>query len=276
MKRAIWIAMILALSAWGTCAETTRFPDGVLDLAWIGEGLSIRVVLSNGVQTDNPSPMWVVTLNARRFDDGVHSWQIHLSTSHQSLVMIPNDFLVAQRFSLQQVGVGIVALPSASEVALLIPRTGVVPGLVAPGDLLEIHALWIRQKPLVAVRIPDVSEAGSGGQSEEEGTGTSLYMPAETVLVVGTPIRHTFALVDKETGQPIYGAYARIALVRITESLAEALVDYAYCEPSGEAGLVTYEFETGRLEAGTYDLIVWVGPPGAVMRHRLELVSPAP
>lgn len=276
MKRVIWIAMVLALSAWGACAETIRFPDGTLDLAWIGEGLSIRAVLDNEVQTDNPSPMWVVTLNARRFDDGVHSWQIHLSTSHQSLVMIPNDFLVAQRFSLQQVGVGIVAPPSASEVALLIPRTGVVPGLVAPGDLLEIHALWIRQKPLVAVRIPDVSEAGSGGQSVEKSTGASLYVPAGTVLVVGTPIRHTFILVDEETGQPIDGAYARIALVRITESLAEALVDYAYCEPSGETGLVTYEMETDGLEPGTYDLIVWVDPPGAAVRQRLELVSVAP
>ena len=228
-------------------------------------------------QTSSEPLVWVLTVDAFRFGDGIHSWQLHLSTTHASVVVIPNDFLVTQQFTLGQLHIDASASEPGKVLSLLVPRTGPIPEPIAPGDAIEVHALWIQQPPLTSIRVPERSTtSGAGGGIEDPCAGAACYVPAQTVYAQGTPLSHAFPLMNAETGAPVDGGSARIALVRVSEGLADELISYLYREPDPATGLVSYEFDTSSLVAGDYDLIVWVDPPGVTMRHRIELVSSEP
>jgi len=274
MKEILWLAVVglLVLFAAAAEAETTGFPGGTLDVLWADEAtLSLRVVLdAPAPQTGSAVFMWVVTVHAARFADGIASWQLHLSPTYASIVVIPNDFLATQRFTLEQLRVEVAASDPGRSLSLRIPRSGPIPELVVPGDEIEVHALWIQQAPVVAVTVPSPealrpSIAGSGG-------ATSQTLPAQEVYSIGTAIRHQFAIVDPETGEPVPWGAATIALVRIREGQADEIIRYLYREPDPATGIVTYEFDTLNLAPGIYEIIVWANPPGVTVRHRLRLV----
>jgi hypothetical protein len=274
MKGILWLAVVglLALFAAAAEADTTGFPGGTLDVLWADEAtLSLRVVLDAPVaQTGSAALMWVVTVQASRFADGITSWQLHLSPTYASIVVIPNDFLTTQRFTLEQLRVEVAASDPGRFLSLRIPRSGPIPELVAPGDEIEVHALWIQQAPVVVVTVPwpevlPPSLAGSGG-------ATSQMLPAQEAYAIGAVIRHQFAIVDPETGEPVPWGAATIALVRIREGQADEIIRYLYREPDPATGIVTYEFDTLNLAPGIYEIIVWATPTGLTVRHRLRLV----
>ncbi len=271
MRRAAVFFVVLAVASGLAKAEATRFAGGVVDLSWVeGGALSIRIALDSVPQSPSKTLTWVVTVSALRFKDGVHSWQLHVNPTNASLVVVPNDFLMTQRFTLPQLHVEVTEFEPGRTLSLLIPRSGLIPELVVPGDRVQVHALWIQQEPLVETIVPSSSPTGGGGDAS---TGR---VPVQTVYAVGSPIQQAFSLKDESTGKPLDGASARIALVRVDAGAADGLVDYLYEEPDPESGLVSYEFDTASLAPGTYDLIVWVGPLGAVERERIELVEASP
>jgi hypothetical protein len=98
-------------------------------------------------------------------------------------------------------------------------------------------------------------------------------VPGETTYVQGSAIRGAFPLVDADTGEPIEGAFARIALLRQDAGSADRLVAYQYQEPDADTGILTYEISTADLAPGTYELVVWVSPPGEAMRKSLEILA---
>jgi hypothetical protein len=280
MSRAAFLVVVLVLaSSTVALAEAVSFPGGTLDVAWADDAmLSIRVALEAATpQTSSEPLVWVLTVNAFRFGDGVHCWQLHLSATHASVVVIPNDFLVTQRFTLEQLHIDASTSEPGTVLSLLVPRTGPIPELIAPGDTIEVHALWIQQLPLASARVPERDAAsGAGGGMEDPSTGVARYVPAQTVYVQGTSLSHAFPLVNAETGAPVDVGSARIALVRVSEGLGDELIGYLYREPDPATGLVSYEFDTLSLVPGNYDLIVWVSPPGVTVRHRIEVVSSEP
>jgi hypothetical protein len=265
MRNVILAIVALTVTACGAWAESTAFPGGTLDVSWADDAtLSVEIVLDAApASVGNTAPMWVLTVNARRFADGIHSWQLHLGPTHQSIVVVPNDFLVTQRFTFAQLRVEVAAFEPGKTMSLRIPRSGAIPNLIVPGDPLEVHALWIQQAPLALARVPEPSVA-------------SPYVPSETVYEQGTPIRHAFYLTDPATGAPPELGAATIALMRRRENAADEIVRYIYRALDPSTGLISYEFDTTNLPAGIYALVVWVNPPNVTVRQELEIVSSAP
>ncbi len=276
MRRAAVLAAVIALVSCTAWAETAAFPGGTLDLTWLDEtALSIRVVLDEtALQTGSAPLTWVLTVSALRFEDSIHSWQLHISPTYASLVVVPNDFLGTQRFTLEQLHVE-VSESAGRVLSLLVPRSGPIPELVVPGDTIQVHALWIQQEPLVTAEVPEPATAGAGGGDADAASGSVSYVPPQTVYAQGVPIRHAFPLVNSETGAPADRGSARIALVRASKGLADELICYLYQEPDPVTGLVSYEFDTLGLVPGEYDLIVWVNPPGVTVRQRIEIIPAA-
>ena len=260
MKRAAFLAVVLVVASSAVALATTAdFPGGTLDVSWVDDAmLSIGVALDAATpQTSSEPLVWVLTVNAFRFGDGIHSWQLHLSTTHASVVVIPNDFLVTQQFALGQLHIDASASEPGKVLSLLVPRTGPIPELIAPGDTVEVHALWIQQEPLATLEVPEPAPAGAGGGDADAASGSATCVPSQTVYAQGLPIRHAFALVNPETGAPVDRGSARIALVRVSEGAADELVSYLYLEPDPATGLVAYEFDTSNLV------------PGGLRSHRL-------
>jgi hypothetical protein len=276
MKRILWLAVVGLLVSFAAAAgaETTVFPGGILDVVWADEAtLSLRVVLDAPVpQTGSAALMWVVTLHAARFADGITSWQLHLSPTYASIVVIPNDFLATQRFTLEQLRVEVAASDPGRSLSLRIPRSGPIPELVAAGDAIEVHALWLQQQPIVTARVPDMEPEGAGGG--REGGGYKLIPPQQS-YILGAAIRHEVVLMDPATEQPALEGAAVVGFVRIDGDGASELVRYLYCEASPKTGRVTYEIDTTGLAAGIYEIIVHA-TPGTTERQRVELLDAPP
>ena len=95
MNRAAFLVVVLVLaSSTAALAQTVSFPGGTLDVAWADDAmLSICVALDAATpQTSSEPLVWVLTVNAFRFGDGIHSWQLHLSATYASVVVIPMTF----------------------------------------------------------------------------------------------------------------------------------------------------------------------------------------
>ncbi len=279
MRLIAWICVIPLLCAGVAQAETTSFPNGTLNVFWVSDTvLSVSLSLDAPLpQTGGVSLMWVVTVNAVRFADGIHSWQLHASSTHRSIVVIPNDFLVARQFGLAQVGIEVATFEPGKALSLLIPRKGAIPELVVPGDTLEVHALWIQQGPLATVLVPEPAPAsGAGGEAADPVAEATSCVPAQTVYALGDTLAHSFPLAAPADDASAEPGSARVALVCVRAGLADELVRYLYVEPDPVTGLVSYRLDTAGLTTGDYDLIVWVTPPGIAVHHRIELVSASP
>jgi len=254
-------ALVVALGA--TACAATRFAEGSLEVAWSDDGLLSVEVALDVRPPSGAALMWVVTVNALRFAQGIHVWQLHLSPTHQSVVVVPNDFLVTQRFSFEQLGIRVGAHEPGLRMQLSIPRSRAITDLVMPGDTLAVHALWLQQAPLATVPVP-------------EPVARTPYVPTQTVYVRGTAIQHSFSLVDQATGSSVVAGSATIGLLRVDDGKADEIVRYIYREPDTSTGVVTYEFDTTKLPLGRYALVVWVQPFDVTVRHEFEIVESAP
>jgi hypothetical protein len=275
MSRIAWLAAMCVLGSLAAGAETTSFPGGALDVLWADDAmLSLHVALDGPApQTGSAVLMWVLTVHASRFADGIHSWQLHLSPTYASIVVIPNDYLATQRFTLEQLRIDVVASDPGRSLSLRIPRSGPIPELVAPGDAIEVHALWLQQQPIVTASLPDVEPESAGGGGSEGGGGRLI--PPQQVYTLGVTIRHEFVLMDSATGQPALEGAALVGFVCVGGDGAGELVRYLYCAANPETGVVTYEIDTTGLAAGTYEIIVRA-TPGTTERQRIELLAASP
>ena len=186
------------------------FENGDAAFSWEEETLVLSI--SFAAEPPVESAMLVVTVKADRFADGVYAWQLHYGPTHSSIVAIPNDFLTVQLFALEDLGVTAAWLDE-STCQVRIPRHGVISTLVAEGDSVEIHALWLQQAPIVVLSVSSQGEvadeqedltatAGGGGWVEPTPGEVSIErqdQPAEVVIDSQGPV---------ETEQPGGGAEA--------------------------------------------------------------------
>ena len=279
-RTALLFAILLLLIAPGS------LPNAVLSVEWEEGGVcALSVVLSDASVGDG---VWVITLLADRYDDGIFAWQLHWSPEQANVIVLPNDFLTSRAFLLEQLGIETEI--SSGQWTLRIPRHGAIPELVSPGDTLRIHALWLQQEPLGSVVVPETSiataeAAGAGGtqpeapiseatlETESEMTGdepSTEPLPSQTVYLIGEPIAHRFVPVDPETGETRIGNHATATLLRVFKDKPPDLQIYRTLQPDTD-GVLSLHIETVSLLAGTYELYVWISGEEHAHSMRLEL-----
>ena len=279
-RTALLFAILLLLIAPGS------LPNAVLSVEWEEGGVCVlSVALSDASVGDG---VWVITLLADRYGDGIFAWQLHWSPEQANVIVLPNDFLTSRAFLLDQLGIETEI--SSGQWMLRIPRHGAIPELVAPGDTLRIHALWLQQEPLGSVVVPETSTAaveavGAGGTLPEEPIPESVPetesvssvaepstepLPTQSVYVIGEPIIHRFVPVDSETGETRIGDHATATLLRIFKDKPPDLQIYKTLQPDAD-GVLDLHIETADLSAGTYELYIWVSGEEHAHSMRLEL-----
>jgi len=257
------------------------FPEGRLEILWEGEVTClVRVEIESESEKDSESRVWVLTVIAERFVDGVFAWQIHFDASRSSVLVIPNDFLTSRLFSLSQLGIT-ASSESTGQLALSVPRNRLIPNLIAPGDRLQVHALWVQQEPLVSFVVPPfqgeaivvgpAGEGGGAGASTLAATGDCL--PAQAAFLQGEPIEHRFVVVDEVSGAIDVLAHASCALLRSDGGESGEVLAYEIlvCD---ETGVFALRIDTTGLPSGEYELLVWTSASTDAYRKRLEIIQP--
>jgi len=269
--RSILIIGLILLSVSLTCyPELLRFHEGSADCGWDGEGFLIAVRLNTPY---DQAGTWVLTLIADRFADGIFAWQLHSSASFESVLVIPNDFLTIRNFLPEALGIGITRSEQVGTFGIRIPKEGPLPNLVAPGDEIRIHALWIKSAPLVGFTVPESGEAPAGGGGSAESKPGTDPLPAGDVFTRGEMIENSFVLIDPETGEPRMYVAASYSLLRMREGEADEFLRFAQIEQDPETGVFSYEIDTTRLTPGKYRLIVAVGTKDERYEKTLEIVD---
>ena len=287
VRTAILFVILLLLIAPGT------LPNVAMSVIWEEDGVC---VLSVSVPEDSASDgVWVITLLADRYEDGIFAWQLHWSPEQANVVVLPNDFLTSRAFLLEQLGIATEI--SADRWNLRIPRHGAIPELIAPGDTLRVHALWLQQDPIGSIVVPEVDlaaadPAGAGGVQPPEPLSeqpdapvtepetadevpSNAPLPAQSIYAIGEPITHRFIPVDPETGIPRIGAHATATLMQVFKDKPPDLQIYKILQPDAD-GVLDLRIETANLAAGTYELYVWISGEEHAHSMRLELMLSDP
>ena len=178
------VAAVLLIG--GIVGRALSFEAGDVSLSWQEDTLVLSI--SFAAEPPAETAMLVITVKADRFVDGVYAWQLHFGPAHRSIVAIPNDFLTVQLFAMADLGVTAV-WSDACTCDVCVPCDGVISKLVAEGDSVEIHALWLQQAPIVAFHVPPQTEnvqeqedvtATAGGGGEAESTPGDIFSKRET------------------------------------------------------------------------------------------------
>jgi len=281
MRRMFWVllstAVLLGMSG-ASSAEQVTFSGGRLDIGWDESTvLHLRIELDEASAVEG-THTWVLTDLAHRFDDGVFAWQLHVSEEHQSLLVVPNDFLMITSFTFEQLGVELVAHETGRTLELRIPCSNPIPSLVVPGDRLEVHALWRQMAPIAIVNVPSDGEAGiavgGGGGLGTVELPSADPLPWRDSYTIGETIRNRFVVIDSETGSPDLWASASCSLIQI-ENGASNFRRYLLIPREPQTGIFELEIETGDLPPGTYDLYVWTSADGGTStKRRIILQEP--
>ena len=271
-------AVYLTLCCIPSYAEEVRFNGGWLDCTWSldSQYLTIQAGIDDS-STPAGTYMWVLTVYSHRFEDGVFAWQLHYSEDVDSVLVLPNDFLTARHFTTLQLGIDIESHEPGSELTLRIPIQGPLPGLVATGDLIELHALWIQQPPLVAMHVPAPDEvlaeqqAGGGASTpdSESGKMPSSPLPTRYRYEQGEPISHQFILADSPESDEIQRIVLSYTLMRVHEGRADEFARFAHIPFDLETETYSYIIATTGLPPGIYRLLI--GSSNAVLMFRMEL-----
>jgi len=277
----LWLSVLLATSV--LCgAEAWVMDEAIVEILW-EEGLHAAILR---VRLDDPNPptegtaTWVITSSAQRFRDGVYAWQLHFGDDPNVLV-IPNDFLMIRRFTFDQLGIEVLTHLFSRELALRIPRAGMIPNLILPNDSLDVHALWVRMEPLATVAVPPFREmamtAGGGAAIEEADASaqslSSTLLPEQSVFLVGEPIRHWFVLIDPRTGEPDLWAFAQCELVRRSGDGWTILQHFAI-PVEEDTGVFRLDIDTAALEPAVYELSIWCSSAGCAASKQIEIREP--
>jgi len=315
MERRAWIILVclmLAVVTVGALAETTVEEDwGSLSMGWEPTGfLSIDVTLSDesASSPEEGVATWVLTGHAHRFGDDLYAWQIHLSQEFENFMVIPNDFLAAGAFLLTEAGVRAESDATAGTLHIEIPETAFARSLVAAGDVVDVHAIWVQVEPLFSVTVPDADIAAaeptsvtasdqaiaSGGEPAGAGAayapGEELtegseqpqatpvtdqviheWFPAQTVYVRGETIEHRFVLLDPESDEPARWATATINLLRLQDQGPSQIVLFESLIGDPYTGVFAYRIDTSSLAPGNYELIIWASAGGESRRAVIRI-----
>lgn len=279
------LCSVILLSGWLVGADPSDPTGADIHCAWLDqESLELHIGLALPAETPE-SPMWVLTVAADRFSDGIYAWQLHLSEQFESVLIIPNDFLTARNFSLSQVGIEVVEHVPGAFLRLRIPRYDVIAELIAPGDRVDVHALWMQQTPIVSFAVPApgdgtvaTSIAGGGAtvdEPEPHGEPSTSPLPDRDEYRRGEPIVWRFVLLDGESGDPMLRVGASFTLARAQEKGPYEIVLLRWIQQDPETGILEYEIGTASLDAGTYELIVATMLSAEAYRMQVRILPPA-
>ncbi len=280
LMRALTLVSILVVIA--SCvagADETPFDGGWMRCAWSADGQSLTVQAAVDARPeDSGSSVWVLTAYSHRFEDGVFGWQIHVGGGADSILVLPNDFLTARLFTMEQLGIELQLADAGSELSLRFPAAGVIPRLVAPGDQLELHALWVQQPSLVTMAVPaddtpaqDADRDAGGGASAESGIGaevSSSPLPQLDNYEQGQPIAHAFIL----AGPMSVGETRTVlsyTLMRVHDRNADEFVRFSHISFDRDTGVYSYAIDTSNLAAGEYRLLI--GSSDGTISDRMDL-----
>ena len=287
MKRTI-VCLCLAALLSGTCAaEEVLLEGGSVEVGWEEiSALVLRVLFDEPAGAIEDTRTWVVTDLAHRFVDGVFAWQLHYSGDGQgNVVVIANDFLTTRSFTLAQLDIEVLAYEQGRKLTLRIPRNGLVPNLIVPSDLLEVHALWRQMEPIVTLHVPSFGSlstvAGAGGgdadvsPAEEASSGapSTEPFPSQTIYVVGEPIRHRFVSIDPESGEPDLWAAATCEIIR-RENERLIILQRFTIPKDPETGVFELSINTAGFVEAIYDLYIWISTNGSAVHKQVEIRAP--
>ncbi len=302
MERRAWsvlVCLMLAVVTVGVYAETTVEEDwGSLSIGWEPTGfLAIDVTLSGEsvASPEEAAATWVLTGHAHRFGDDLYAWQIHLSQEVENFMVIPNDFLAARAFLLSEAGVRAESDATAGTLHIEIPEAAFARSLVAAGDVVDVHAIWIQLEPLFSIAIPDQAIASGGelagagaayapgeeptaGREQPQATPATdqvihEWFPAQTVYVQGETIEHRFVLLDPESDEPACWATATINLLRLQDQGPSQIVLFESLTGDPHTGVFDYRVDTAELTPGSYELIIWTSASGESRRATIRINS---
>lgn len=268
MRTTLFTFVVFCLCLLGACAEEVAFDGGTLSVTWSEDNdwLVLEAAIDS---TDVESHVWVLTAIARRFEDGVFAWQLHVSETMDSVIVLPNDFLTARHFSTAQLGIETVLTPGGHGLAVRIPSDGPILRFIAPGDALELHALWVQQAPLVKAVVPPtaVADAGGGGAGMPADGVASSPLPRDTTVRQGEEIAHRFVLSsDTGDGMRVVLSYT---LMRLHDDQPSEFARFAHIEFDPATAEYAYSIDTSSLPAGAYRLII--GSSDGALSYRAEL-----
>jgi len=274
--------VLLSLLCLPVSADDLQFNGGWITCSWSNDSQFVTIQAA----VDEASPpsathMWVLTVYSHRFEDGIFAWQIHYSETINSVLVLPSDFLTARHFTIEQLGIEAELSASGHELILHVPISGAIPRLIAGGDLIELHALWIQQAPLTAIMLSSLGEAvlpAGGGASLPElrnhPVSTSLF-PDVDHYVQGQSILHSFIL----TSKPESGEDPRIVLsytlMRLHDDQTSEFVRFAPIPYDFDSGTYSYVIETGNLESGHYSLVIGSANSDLSVRMEFWITSPS-
>jgi hypothetical protein len=223
--------------------------------------------------------MWVLTVYSHRFEDGIFAWQIHYSETIDSVLVLPNDFLTARNFTTEQLGIEAELAASGASLSLRLPILGAIPRLIGDGDLIDLHALWIQQEPLISMILPGpeglaILPAGGGASvpaSESEPVSTSM-LPDVGVFVQGQPISHQFALQDPLATDGLQRLVLSYTLMRLHDDRSSEFARFAHVLYNFDTALYSYTIDTSALEPGHYRLLIGASNSSSSYQMELEIV----
>jgi hypothetical protein len=287
------IAGLLALT---TYALDVPFDNGLLRINWSADGHYVTIDTRSDIPTDEDrTHVWILTVYGHRFVDGIFAWQIHYSEDINSVLVLPNDFLTARNFTTEQLGITAELSETGDRLSLRVPLLGTIPNLIAAGDLIEVHALWIQQEPLLSTTLSapdilgflpadgatsDISDmaidlpvgGGAAIAASEEGFASSDLVPIADHFIQGTPVSHQFTLQDAADGIP--RVVLSYTLMRLLNEGARELARFAHVPYDFDTGYYSYSIDTTTLKPGSYILLINSSNSSLADQLKLEIISP--
>lgn len=272
------LVLFVLLCSVFACAEETSFDGGTLRCQWTPDSQTLIIEATvDGFPQSTALPVWVLTVSCDRFEDGVFAWQIHYGEAIDSVLVLPNDFLTARHFAIGQLGIEVQMASTANgpKIQLQIPSLGIIPNLAAPGDRIDLHALWVQQSPLATITVPTLSEqlaeqAGGGASLPEADLVTSSPLPELSTYSLNQPIAHRFILEQENDGsdQPERIVFS-YTLMRLHDGQAAEFVRFSHIAYDIDSHIYSYVIDTSRLTPGRYSLLI--GSPGSDVTYQMEL-----
>ncbi len=287
MRCLIWVAL-LALLHVPVVAGSIAFAGGGATVSWSSD--TQLMMIEAWLDTTTPdvqSHVWILTIDSQRFADGIFAWQLHYSEAMDSVVVLPNDFLTVRHFTTAQLGIDVELLDSGQRLRVRIPVNGAIPHLIAEGDQIELHALWIQQAPLLATLVPllndTIASAGGGAslpeaqptvsETQSASISTSL-VPEISDYVQGVPIVHRFALADSTATEEANRVVLSYTLMRIHDGQASEFVRFSHIPYDSSSHEYAYAIETANLSPGLYRLLIDSSNSSLSARMDIEITAP--
>ena len=283
-KTLISFLIVLVLVCLSAHAESTGSDHGSLNMTWSDDQQHLDVqVATIAPASGAESHVWILTVYGHRFADGIFAFQIHYSAAMDSVLVLPNDFLTARNFTTEQLGIETELSDDGSQLSLRLPILGAIPRLIAEGDLVEVHALWVQQEPLLSAYVPapGVSAAllPAGGGATVPGSSikptSTSPLPDPRSFVQGQSIDHQFSLGDVTAlGDGLQRIVLSYTLMRLHDDRTSDFVRFAHIAYDFDTSLYSYSIDTANLAPGRYSLIIGSSNSSVSTRAELEITAP--